>query len=59
MISRTPAIFAGITSIKTVEGNATGVPGTHTPTDSMGVYLWPITTPGLSVRMKSLWVWRA
>ena len=36
-ISFTPAIFAGMTSISTVEGNAVGVPGTHTPTRSMGV----------------------
>ena len=36
-ISLTPAIFAGITFIKMVEGKATGLLGTQMPTFSMGV----------------------
>ena len=53
-ISLTPAIFAGITFIKIVEGNASGLRGTQMPTRSMGVHRWPITMPGRSVNTKPL-----
>ena len=52
-ISRTPAILAGITFIRMVEGKAFGALGTQMPTRSMGVYRWPMTMPGRSVREKS------
>ena len=37
-ISFTPAIFAGMTFIRMVEGKATGLRGTQMPTFSTGVY---------------------
>ena len=58
-ISRTPAIRAGMTFIKIVEGNASGLRGTQIPTRSIGVHRWPMTMPARSVRTKSLCLCRS
>ena len=50
--SGTPAIFAGMASISTVEDSGVSPPGTQSPTRSMGMIFCPTTVPSAPLKTK-------